>query len=141
MASARGDFVAIPHSDGDCAIFSGDDIVDRPVELPRFDVGVFGGFIVQDLYFHALVSGVSRKGRANPDTVVRTLFEFEFELKDEIAKLFFGEKISAAPFGAIQDAVSDTVARALPVHQGPAIERFTIEQRDKIRAKRITLAG
>src|SRR5262245_39652562 len=85
-APPRGDFISIPSSDLCPSIGSGDNAVDRPILLPRLNIGVFRRLIIEHLDLHPKRRRLTLQWRANSNTVVTARLQFEFQSQDEIRK-------------------------------------------------------
>ena len=121
LVAAGGDLFLIPLAGGfEETSFRGYDVVDGTVILRRAQFAVAWRVVVQNLDFHSLICGVAFIGRADPDAVVGSLFQFEFETEDEVGVFFFGEEIAAAIGRTFEQAVLDDVAAAFGLDELPA---------------------
>ena len=66
------------------AILGRHDVVDGAVELPRFDVGVFGRFVIEHLDLHSGISRIAHQWRAYPDAIISAFLQLEIQAQNEI---------------------------------------------------------
>src|SRR5262245_25140135 len=109
-----------------------DDIVDRAVMLFRFNFPFVSLMpIIEDLNFHALISGVTFERGTNSHAIVATRFGLELKPEDEVCILFFRIQIPTSVRRTNYCAVFHKIARSVAADKFPARQAFTVKQSNK----------